>query len=48
MRHFLDMLDWDGDQLRKLLKDAARLKKAQRKGKPRPALQGRVLGLLFE
>ena len=48
MRHFIDLLDWDGDQILKLLKEAARLKKAHLKGKFRPHLQGKVLGMIFE
>jgi len=48
MRHFIDLLDWDGAQIVKLLKEAARIKKAQRKGKHKPYLQGKVLGLIFE
>src|SRR5438876_2962001 len=48
MRHFIDLLDWDGAQILKLLKDAARIKKAQLKGKHRPRLQGKVLGMIFE
>src|SRR5580693_6996548 len=48
MRHFIDMLDWDGNQILKLLKDASRIKKAQLKGKPKPLLQGKVLGMIFE
>ncbi len=48
MRHFLDLLDWDGGDILKLLKEAAKLKKAHLKGKNKPALQGRVLGMVFE
>ena len=48
MNHFIDLLDWDGDQILKLLKDAARLKKAQLKGKHKPRLEGKVLGMVFE
>jgi ornithine carbamoyltransferase len=48
LRHFIDLLDCDGDRIRKLLKEAVRLKKAHARGKLRPALQGRVLGLIFE
>jgi ornithine carbamoyltransferase len=47
-RHFIDLLDWDGDQIRTLLKDAARLKKAHLKGKDKPTLRGRMLGMVFE
>ena len=48
MRHFIDLLDWTGDEIRKLLKDAAQLKKEHQKGKSKPTLQGKVLGLIFE
>jgi ornithine carbamoyltransferase len=48
MNHFIDLLDWDGDQILKLLKDAARMKKAQLKGKHKPRLPGKVLGMIFE
>ena len=48
MHHFIDLLDWNGDQILKLLKDATRLKKALTKGKYRPRLEGKVLGMIFE
>lgn len=48
MRHFIDLLDWDGDQIRKLLADALRTKKARRRGKDEPLKPRRVLGLIFE
>ncbi len=48
MNHFIDLLDWDGDQILKFLKDAIRLKKAHLKGKHKPRLQGKVLGMIFE
>ncbi len=48
MQHFLDLFDWTGEQILKLLKDAARLKKAQLRGRNKPTMQGRVLGLIFE
>jgi len=48
MRHFLDLLDWDGAQIRKLLKDAARLKKLHQRRQEKPLLAGRVLGMIFE
>src|SRR5881296_1537482 len=48
MRHFIDLLDWDGDQILKLLKDAARIKKATLKGQDKPYLEGKVLGMIFE
>jgi ornithine carbamoyltransferase len=48
LRHFIDLLDWDGDRIHKLLRDAARLKKAHVRRRGKSVLQGRVLGLLFE
>jgi ornithine carbamoyltransferase len=48
MQHFIDLFDCSGEQIRKLLKEAARLKKNHLAGKNKPALQGRVLGLIFE
>ncbi len=47
-RHFIDLCDWDGGRIRKLLKEAIRLKKAHVRGKSKPVLAGRVLGLMFE
>src|SRR5829696_7118700 len=48
MRHFVDLLDWDGEQILKLLKEASRIKKNLLKGKSKPVLQGKVLGMVFE
>ena len=48
MQNFIDLLDWNGDDLRKLLKEAAQLKKEPQKGRHRSVLEGKVLGLLFE
>jgi ornithine carbamoyltransferase len=48
MRHFIDLLDWDGSQILKLLKEAEKLKKKLLKGKQRPLLAGKVLGMIFE
>ncbi len=48
MPHFIDLLDWDGEQILKLLKEAARLKKAHAKGKHKLRLAGKVLGMIFE
>src|SRR4051794_15381831 len=48
MQHFLDLLDWTGEQIDKLLKEAAKLKKAQQRGKSKPTMHGHVLGLIFE
>jgi ornithine carbamoyltransferase len=48
MRHFIDLLDWDGEQICKLLQAAERLKKEHQKSKNKQTLQGKVLGLIFE
>src|ERR1700730_1059391 len=48
MRHFLDILDVNGEELKSLLLEAARLKAAHERREPTPLLQGRVLGLIFE
>jgi len=48
MHHVIDLLDWDEAQILTFLKDAVRLKKAQLKGKYKPRLEGKVLGMIFE
>jgi ornithine carbamoyltransferase len=48
LHHLIDLCDWDGERIRKLLKEATRLKKAHAAGRNKPVLQGRVLGLIFE
>jgi ornithine carbamoyltransferase len=48
MRHFLDLLDLNADELNHLLSEATRLKAAHQKGERPPVLAGRVLGLIFE
>jgi ornithine carbamoyltransferase len=48
MRHFLDLLDLTPDEVRYLLTKTAQLKTAHRRGERKPALLGRVLGLVFE
>ncbi len=48
MRHIIDLLDWDQDQILKTLATATKLKKAHRQGKNKPVLAGRVLGMIFE
>src|SRR5262245_28359770 len=48
MQHFLDLLDWDHLELLKLLKEAAKLKKAHLRRKNEAILAGRVLGMIFE
>ncbi|MEI7685384.1 MAG: ornithine carbamoyltransferase [Planctomycetota bacterium] len=47
-RHFLDLVDWDKDQILALLKDAAKMKAALARGKAKTVLTGKVLGMLFE
>ncbi len=48
MRHFLDLLDLNPDELKHLLDDAAAMKAALKHGERPPLLAGRVLGLIFE
>ena len=48
MRHVIDLLDWDGSRLLKLLQEAARLKKAHQRRRGKPILRGKVLGMIFE
>jgi ornithine carbamoyltransferase len=48
MRHFINLLELRAEQIRTLLKEALRLKKAHLRGKDKPSLTGRVLGMLFE
>ena len=48
MRHFLDLLDVNADELNHLLADAMAMKEAHQRGERKPWLAGRVLGLVFE
>src|SRR5262245_54372604 len=48
MRHLLNVIDLSGDEVNRLLRDAARLKAAWKRGKREPIMAGRVLGLIFE
>src|SRR5438132_1428939 len=48
MRHFLDLFDVTPEEVARLLKDTARLKKARRASERKPTLLGRVLGMVFE
>lgn len=48
MRHFLDLLDVSRDEMELLLREAARLKAIHQRGKNKPTLLGKVLGLIFE
>lgn len=47
-RHFLDLVDWDANQILALLKDAVKMKAALARGKVQTLLAGKVLGMLFE
>jgi ornithine carbamoyltransferase len=48
MRHLLSLLDLSADEILHLLDEAARLKAELKKGKRRPVLAGKVIGLIFE
>jgi ornithine carbamoyltransferase len=48
MRHFLDLLDLNREEIWGLLTEAARLKAASNRGIRKPILLGRVLGMVFE
>jgi ornithine carbamoyltransferase len=48
MRHFLNLFDVTADEIRHLLDEAARLKAAHQRGRGKPILRGKILGLVFE
>jgi ornithine carbamoyltransferase len=48
MRHLLHLFDLTGDEIRRLLAEAARLKAARARGIPSATLAGKVVGLVFE
>lgn len=48
MRHFLDLLDLDRDEILHLLGEASRLKALHQRGDRGAPLLGRVLGMVFE
>jgi ornithine carbamoyltransferase len=48
MRHFLDLLDLTPKEIAYLLEATGRLKKSHHRGRRKPLLLGRVLGLVFE
>lgn len=48
MRHFLDLLDTGRDDILDLLQRTSELKKARQRGRYKPLLAGRTLGLVFE
>lgn len=47
-RHFLSLLDFSSDELRRLLARASELKRMQRAGKAHEPLKNRTLGMIFE
>src|SRR5437764_410641 len=47
MRHFLDLLDLTPQEINHLLEETGRLKKAYHRGRRKPLLLGRVLGIVF-
>lgn len=47
-RHFLNLLDWQKDELRELLDRAKWLKKQQKSGKLHQPLKGKTLAMVFE
>jgi ornithine carbamoyltransferase len=48
MKHFLNLIDFSGADLDRLLTEAARLKLAQARREPTASLKGRVVALVFE
>lgn len=48
MRHFIDLLDWQSDELREMLALAVHLKDEWRGGGNQPILKGKMLGLIFQ
>jgi len=47
-RHFLSLLDYDTDGLRRLLQQAIEIKQKLKRGEAHTPLQGKVLGMIFE
>ena len=48
MRHLISLFELSDEELSDLLSEARRLKKAHARGKTKPLLAGRALGLIFE
>ncbi len=48
MRHFIDLADWSGDDLRQLLDLAVELKQEWRAGGNQPVLKGKALAMVFQ
>ena len=48
MKHFLDIADFNSEEIEGLLKLATKLKSEQKKGESRPLLKGKVLAMVFQ
>jgi ornithine carbamoyltransferase len=48
VKHFLSLADYSSEEIENLLALAARLKRERAEGGNRPALRGKVLGMIFE
>lgn len=48
LRHFIDIADFTGEELRQLLKYSASLKADQKAGGTQPLLKGKTLAMIFE
>ncbi len=48
MKHFLNLIDLNTEELHKLLDESVRLKSCHERGIPTHSLKGRVVGLVFE
>lgn len=48
MKHFLNLIDYNADEITALLDNAARLKAARKAGIPSQSLLGKVVALIFE
>lgn len=48
MQHFLSLLDWPAEELRRLIDEAVFLKREYQTGGNRPALQGKALAMVFQ
>ena len=48
MKHFLDLLDYESDELLQMLQLATRLRQELRDGGSQPVLKGRILAMVFQ
>jgi ornithine carbamoyltransferase len=48
MKHFLDIADFNSDEIEGMLSLAANLKQEQKQGKSRPLFKGKVLAMVFQ